>query len=30
MTKYNPLKIKLFSSQPNNLKSIIKNGTEVT
>ena len=30
MTKYNTLNIKLSSSQLNQLKSVIKNGTEVT
>ena len=30
MTQYNTLHTKLFNSQLNNLKSGIKNGTEVT
>ena len=30
MTQYNTLIVKLSSSQLNNLKSVIKNGTEVT
>ena len=30
MTQYNTLNVKLFNSQPNKLKSAIKNGTEVT
>ena len=30
MTQYNVLNVKLFYSQPNKLKSAIKNGTEVT
>ena len=30
MTKYNTLNVKLSKSQPNKLKSGIKNGTEVT
>ena len=30
MTRYNTLKVKLSNSQLNNLKSGIKNGTEIT
>ena len=30
MTQYNTLDIKLFNSQINKLKSVIKNGTQVT
>ena len=30
MTKYNTLDLKLSNSQPNNLKSEIKNGTHLT
>ena len=30
MTKYDTLNVKFSNSQPNKLKSVIKNGTEVT
>ena len=30
MTRYNTLNVKLSNSQLNKLKSVIKNGTEVT